>query len=65
MTRTNLSNLFPKKSSVGDFGADLDPVPTPDPTLFFSDFKNAKKIIYFQISSYILPTCTLSSVLEI
>ncbi len=56
--------------SVGDpwhFGADLDPAPTPDPTPFFSDFNNAKKIFfsYFFSFSYSLPAGTLSSVLKI
>ncbi len=35
----------------------------PDPTPFFSDFKDAKK--KFHIFSYTLPTGTLSSVLKI
>jgi hypothetical protein len=35
----------------------MDPDPTTDPTPFFSDFKDAKKI---QIFSYNLPAGTLS-----
>jgi hypothetical protein len=57
-------------TDVGDpglFGADSDPRlrsdpdPTPDPTPFFSDFKDAKKIIFFIFFSYNLPAGTLSS----
>jgi hypothetical protein len=36
----------------------MDPVPDPDPTPFFIDFKDAKKIIF----SHKLPTGTSSSV---
>jgi hypothetical protein len=40
--------------------------PTPDPTPFFSDFKDAKKNIFFlHIFPYNLPTGTLVSVLKI
>jgi hypothetical protein len=39
---------------------DLDPA--PDPTPFFSDFKDAKKIIFFIFFSYFLSAGTLSSV---
>ncbi len=48
------------KTSVGDpwhFGVD----PDPDPTPFFSDFKDAKKK-NFKFFSYNLPLGTLSSV---
>jgi hypothetical protein len=38
--------------------------PDPDPTPFFSDFKDAKEIIFF-IYFYNLPAGTLSSVLKI
>jgi hypothetical protein len=38
---------------------------TPDPTPFFNDFKDAKKMCFFHIFSYNLPTGTLSSVLKI
>ncbi len=51
-----------KTGSVGDpwhFGADPDP--TPDPTPFFSDFKDVKKIIFFIFFSYNLPKGTWSS----
>ncbi len=42
------------------------PDPTPDPTPFFSDFKDAKKKLFFShIFSYNLPAGTLSSVLKI
>jgi hypothetical protein len=42
----------------------MDPDPTPDPTPFFSDFKDAKKLIFFFILSfsYNSPTGTLSLV---
>jgi hypothetical protein len=40
----------------------MDPDPTRDPTPFFSDFKDAKKIFF---SSYTLPAGTLSSVLKL
>ncbi len=53
-------------ANVGDpwhFGADSDP--TPDPTPFFSDYKDAKKIFLFIFFSYNLPAGTLSSVLKI
>jgi hypothetical protein len=40
----------------------MDSDPTPDPTPFFSDFKDAKKFIFF---SYNLPAGTLSSALKI
>jgi hypothetical protein len=41
----------------------MDPDPTPDPTPFFNDFKDAKnKNSYF--FSYNLPAGTLSSVLK-
>ncbi len=46
-----------------EFGADLDPGPTPDTTPFFTDFKVAKKkFIFF---SYNSPTGTSSSVKKI
>ncbi len=54
----------------GQFGADSDPRlrsdpdPTPDPTPFFSDFKDAKKL-FFKFFSYNLPVGTLSSVLSV
>jgi hypothetical protein len=35
-----------------------DPDPTPDPTPFLIDFKDAKKIFFFHIFSYNLPTGT-------
>jgi hypothetical protein len=38
----------------------LDLDPTPDPTPFFSDFKDAKK----KIHTFFLPTARLSSVLK-
>jgi hypothetical protein len=42
---------------------DPDPDQTPDPTPFFSDFKDAKKIIFLlHIFSYNLPAGTLSSI---
>ncbi len=45
---------------------DPDTDPTPDPTPFFSDFKDAKKLIFFRLFFfYSLPTGTLSSVLKI
>ncbi len=45
---------------------DPDPDPTLDPTSFFSDFKDAKKLISFSIFfSYNLTTDTFSSVLKI
>ncbi len=37
------------------------PDPIPDPTSFFSDFKDAKKNFYFIFFAYNLPTNTLSS----
>jgi hypothetical protein len=44
----------------------MDPDPTSDTTPFFSDFKDAKEIIFFFIFfSYNLPTGTLSSFLKI
>jgi hypothetical protein len=47
---------------------DPDPAPDPhstsDPTPFFSDFKDAKKVNFY-IFSYNLPAGTLSSVLKI
>ena len=43
----------------------LDPDPTPDPTPFFSDFKDAKKNYFFHIFSYNITAVTLSSVLKI
>ncbi len=54
------------------FGANLyphlwlmDPDPTLDPTSFFSDFKDANKLMFFSIFfSYNLPAGTLSSVLK-
>jgi hypothetical protein len=62
-------------NSVGDpchFGADPDLrihmylwLTYPDPTPFFSDFKDAKKCCFFCIFSYNLPADTLSSVLKI
>jgi hypothetical protein len=46
----------------------MDPVPdldpTPDPTPFFSDFKDVKKKILLNFFSYYLPTGTSSSVLN-
>jgi hypothetical protein len=41
----------------------LDPDPTPDPALFFNDFKDVKKNSH--IFSYDLPTGTSFSVLKI
>jgi hypothetical protein len=41
---------------------DPDPDPTPDPTPFFSNFRDAKKFIFF---SYNLPFSLQSSVLKI
>jgi hypothetical protein len=41
----------------------MDPDPTPDPTPFFGDFKDATKNSIFL--SYNLPAGTLSSVLKI
>jgi hypothetical protein len=42
----------------------MDPDPTPDPTHFFSDFKDGKKkFSYFFLLN--LPAGTLSSVLKI
>jgi hypothetical protein len=42
---------------------DPDPDQTPDPTPFFRDFKDAKKLIFFlHIFSYNLPAGTLSSI---
>ncbi len=41
----------------------MDPDPTPDPTPFFRDFKDAKKIIFSPY--YFLITYQLSSVLKI
>ncbi len=37
----------------------------PDPTPFFIDFKDTRKIIFFHIFSFNLPAGTLSSVLKI
>jgi hypothetical protein len=42
----------------------MDPDPTPDPTPFFSDFKDAKKIFFPIFFSYNLPTGTATSVLK-
>jgi hypothetical protein len=42
----------------------MDPDPTPDPTPFFIDFKDAKKI-YLAFSFHILFLITSSSVLKI
>jgi hypothetical protein len=42
----------------------MDPDPAPDPTPFFSDFKDAKKK-FSRIFSYCLPSGTLFSVLKI
>jgi hypothetical protein len=50
------------------FGADPAPDSTPDPTPYFRDFKDAKKIHIFYLISYNLPAGTLvpiSSVLKI
>jgi hypothetical protein len=44
---------------------DPAPDPAPDPTTFFSDFKDAKKLLFSYFFSYNLPTGTLSSVLNI
>jgi len=41
----------------------MDPDPTPDPTPFFSDFKDVKKNCS-HIFSYNLPAGTISSVLK-
>jgi hypothetical protein len=38
-----------------------DPDPTPDPTSFFSDFKDAKKLNFFHIFSCNLPAGILPS----
>jgi hypothetical protein len=40
----------------------MDPDPTPDPTSFFSDFKDAKKIFFsfFFLITYPHVQCTLS-----
>ncbi len=43
----------------------MDPDPTPDPTPFFSEFKDAKRYMFFIVFSYNLPTGTLSSDLKI
>jgi hypothetical protein len=43
---------------------DPDPDATPDPTLFFSDFQDAKKFIFFLFFTNNLPAGTLSSVLK-
>jgi hypothetical protein len=43
----------------------MDPDPTPDPTPFFSELKDEKKIIFFIFFSYDLPAGTLSSVSKI
>jgi hypothetical protein len=40
----------------------MDADPTPDPTPFFSDFKEAKEVIF---SYFNLPPGTVSSVLKI
>jgi hypothetical protein len=59
------------KSSVEDpwhFVPDADPylwLTDPDPTPFFSDFKEAKKKFFLHIFSYNLPTGTLSSVFNL
>jgi hypothetical protein len=42
----------------------MEPDPTPDPTPFVSDFKDAKKVIFLILFSYNLPKGTLSSVLR-
>jgi hypothetical protein len=53
-------------SSGGELGSvQIDPDSTPDPTPFFSDFKDAKNYFFHIFFSYNLPTGTLSSVLEI
>jgi hypothetical protein len=39
--------------------------PDPDPTPFFNDFKDVKKLFSFLFFSYKLPTATSSSVLKI
>jgi hypothetical protein len=44
---------------------DPDHAPTPDPTPFFSDFKDAKKLFFSILFSDSLPADTLSSVLKI
>jgi hypothetical protein len=41
-----------------------DQDPTPDPTSFFGDFKDSKKMIFFKVFSYNLPSAILSSVLK-
>jgi hypothetical protein len=43
---------------------DLTPLPTPDPTPFFSDFKEAKKIFFPKVFSSNLYAGTLSPVLK-
>jgi hypothetical protein len=44
----------------------MDPDPTPDPTPFFSDFEDSKKIFFFPYFFYYnLPAGTLSSFLKI
>ncbi len=43
----------------------IDPDPTPDPTPFFSDFKDVKNLFFFIFFSYNLPTCTSSSVFKL
>jgi hypothetical protein len=53
-----------KKSVLGIrdiFGADPDPDQTPDPTTFFIDFKDAKKIFFLNIFSYNFSRGTSSS----
>jgi hypothetical protein len=42
-----------------------DPDPTPDLTSYFSDFKDAKQLLFFHIFSYNLLVGPLSSVLKI
>jgi hypothetical protein len=43
---------------------DPDSDPTPDPTPFFIDFKDAKNIFFLHIFSYNLPAGTLFSVFK-
>jgi hypothetical protein len=43
----------------------MDPDPAPDPSPFFSDFKDAKKIFFVIFFSNNLPAGILSSVLKI
>jgi hypothetical protein len=44
---------------------DPDADPIPDPTPFFSNFKDANKIFFFIFFSYNLPAGTLSPVLKV